>query len=157
MATVARHLQFGAVVWLACNGLWACGEVQGARYTIDGVGVVPGTTAPPSDMTLRLSSWWSEAGLSLEPGGESGVVARVSVAVGPWAPTSDPSTYEFTVVAEVGVPGDGDEPTGAILYLAAPDGSGSWSPHAQQQEVGDDEDGWIPVHIVASFDLSSPY
>jgi hypothetical protein len=166
MTKAANKWQFVAMVWLACNTLCACGgsDAEGARYTIDGQVKFASTELPPSGTTLKLESWWKAApSLDHEPpgaadgeqGGGGGTPKSEAplVSVGRWTPTADPHVYAFSVVVEADRPANGDEPMGAGVTLTLPEG-GQALGEVWAHEVADEEDGWIPVHLVVKATLS---
>jgi len=158
-ARAASGARFIATVCALGLGLSGCGGVDGGRYTIDGVGKFATAGQPESNMTMELHGAWRDGGSDIFPslGGSDTQFSRLNLPVGPWAPTSDPYSYTFSVVVEVSAPSDGEEPSSAYVYVTRPSAGYTAYGTIVTNEVSEAEDGWIPVHIAAAFDFTNPW
>jgi hypothetical protein len=154
MEGVARRWQLGGAVWILCHSLSACGGLEGARYTLDGVGTFSEAAPPDANMTLALSGSWSDR-REIDLSGGSPSFSVAGIPVGPWTATSNPYSYSFQVVVEVDVPEGGDAPVSASARITRPSDACSVVGTGGAHERGDVEDGWVPVHLIAAFDFTS--
>jgi hypothetical protein len=155
---MAKQWLLTATGWLLCHSLAGCGGIDGARYTVDGTATFTAPDTPSSDMTLYVWSVWTDDGSGFHPlgGTENGTRSgQVTVPIGPWAPTANPATYTFQTVAEVPIPDEADSPVSVSLTVYSPTESMSAYGTVSAHEVGEEDDGWIPIHVRTEIDTSS--
>jgi hypothetical protein len=150
-----------ATVCLLCNSIWGCGSGGGARYSVDGTGIFAQGVVPRDDITLSLACTWSYDQTTVEPpladdegGPRSGFG---SVLLGPWTPTAVPNTYTFSVVVDVETPAEAAEPLSVDPYITTPGPAPIYYAYGTgvSQQVGVEQDGWIPIQVHAAFDTTS--
>ena len=73
------------LVLVAGLGLSACGGIEGARYTIDGVGTFSPTAQPERNMTLSMYGSWRDGSSAFPSFGDSKQTSFSvpAIAVGP--------------------------------------------------------------------------
>ena len=151
MFGMARRWHRLATVGILCSVLEACGGADGARYTLDFVGTFAPGAPPGDDLSVSLRSYWSYSGLLPD---ESDPSAWANAPIGPWAPASEANNFTFSALLEVTRPDDGHEPTRAAVTIVRPDTLVLSTATVTSHDVGEEDDGWFPVHVTASFDVS---